>query len=226
MNSFWVRASSVNALETIFSVLRIELDKEIKRKSNEIACFAALKDNPDGLAEYKKNSGLTLDVCARILSEAIRDMKMVERDRGDEVAIYGEHELGALFNEPGKTKWDKKLGCSPVDILIVNPDDVNVLMGDCKFGLKSENAWMFRDDKQYHKEFGKKFVSVGRFLKEYDDVDASAYMLLIVTSSMVPLLINRFDDFKLDERYSNIPYDKIVICSVDDIMDKASQYAA
>lgn len=226
MNSFWVRASNLNALETIFSILRIELDKEIKRKSNEIACFAALKDNPDGLAKYKKNSGLTLDICERILSEVTRDMKMVESDRGDENAIYGERELGALFNESGKTKWDKKSGCSPTDILIVNPDDVNVLMGDCKFGLKSENAWLFRDEEQYHKEFGRKFLSVGRFLKEYDDVDASAYMLLIVTSSMVPLLINRFDDFKLDERYSNMPYDKIVICSVDDIMAKVSQYAA
>ena len=226
VNLFWVRASDANALATIFSVLRIELDKEIKRKSSEIAYFAALKDNPDGLAEYKTKSGLTLDICARILSEVIRDRKMIESDSGDENAIYGERELGALFNEPGKTKWDKKLGCSTTDILIVNPDDVNVLMGDCKFGLKSENAWVFRDEEQYHKEFGKKFLSVGGFLKEYDNVEASAYMLLIVTSSMVPLLINRFDDFKLDERYSNIPYDKIVICSVDDILAKASQYAA
>lgn len=226
MNSFWVRASGVNALETIFSVLRMELGEEIKKKSKEIAWFAALKDNPDGLAKYTNDSGLTLDICARILSEVTRDMKMVENDSGDKNAIYGERELGALFNEAGKTKWDTKLGCSPTDILIVNPDDVNVLMGDCKFGLKSENAWMFRDQEQYHKKFGKKFSSVGRFLKEYDDVDASAYMLLIVTSSMAPLLMNRFDDFKLDERYSNIPYDKLVICSVDDIMDKASQYAA
>ena len=226
MNSLWIRASGVNALESIFSVLRIELDKEIERKRKEVARFTALKDNPDDLAEYKKNSGLTLDICARILSEVIRDKEMAESDNGDKNAIYGERELGVLFNGPAKTKWDTKLGCSPVDVLIVNPDDVNVLMGDCKFGLKSENAWMFRDEEQYQKEFGKKFLSVGRFLREYDSVDASAYMLLIVTSSMAPLLINRFDDFKLDERYSNIPYDKIVVCSVEDVMAKASYYAA
>lgn len=227
MNSFWDRASGKNALQTIVSVLKIEIDEEIQRKSEEMAKFAALKDNPDALIQYKRNSGLTADICSRILSEVIRDKMMSDAiDGGERNAVYGERELGALFNEQGKTKWNTKSGCSPTDILIVNPDDVNVLMGDCKFGLKSENAWMFRDEEQYYKEFGKKFLSVGRFLKEYDDVDASAYMLLIVTSSMAPLLINRFDDFKLDERYANIPYDKIVICSVDDIMVRVSQYAA
>ena len=33
MNSFWVRASDKNALQTIVSVLKIELDNEIQRKS-------------------------------------------------------------------------------------------------------------------------------------------------------------------------------------------------
>jgi len=227
MNSFWVRASGRNVLETIASVLRIELDKEIQRKNVEMANFAALKDNQDGLAQYECNSGLTSDICSRILSEAIRDRMIADtNDGGERNAVYGEREFGALFNEEGKTKWNKKTGCSPTDIIIVNPDDVNVLMGDCKFGLKSENAWLFRNEEQYHKEFGKKFLSVNRFLKEYDNIDASPYMLLIVTSSMAPLLINRFDDFKLDERYSNIPYDKIVICSVEDIMAKVSHYAA
>lgn len=227
MNSFWVRASGKNALQTIVSVLKIEIDNEIQRKSKEMATFAALKDNPDALIQYQRNSGLTVDICSRILSEVIRDKMMADtNDGGERNAVYGERELGALFNESGKTKWDKKLGCSPTDLLIVNPHDVNVLMGDCKFGLKSENAWMFRNEEQYNEEFRKKFVSVGGFLKEYDNVDASSYMLLIVTSSMEPLLVNRFADFKLDERYSNIPYDKIVICSLEDIMAKASHYAA
>lgn len=227
MNSFWVRASDKNALQTIVSVLKIELDNEIQRKSKELAKFAALKDNPDALIQYKRNSGLTADICSRILSEVIRDKMMAEaNDGGERNAVYGERELGALFNEEGKAKWDKKTGCSPTDIIIVNPHDVNVLLGDCKFGMKSENAWMFRNAEQYNEEFRKKFVSVGGFLREYDNIEASPYRLLIVTSSMEPLLINRFAEFMLDERCSNIPYDKIVICSLEDIMDKASHYAA
>ena len=104
-------------------------------------------------------------------------------------------------------------------------DDTSALMGDCKFGLKSENAWIFRNKDQYEKEFGRKFSSVAGFLKEYDDIDASPYMLLIVTSSMAPLLVNRFSDFKLDARYADVPYDNIVICSVKDIMAKIAEYA-
>ena len=119
MNSFWVRALGRNALETIASVLKIELDKEIQRKSREMAIFAALKDNPDGLAQYERNSGLTSDICSRILSEAIRDKMMTDtNDGGERNAVYGERELGALFNEEGETKWDKKTGCSPIDIII------------------------------------------------------------------------------------------------------------
>ena len=68
MNSFWVRASDKNALQTIVSVLKIELDNEIQRKSKELAKFAALEDNPDALIQYKRNSGLTADICSRILS--------------------------------------------------------------------------------------------------------------------------------------------------------------
>ena len=65
MNSFWVRASDKNALQTIVSVLKIEIDNEIQRKSKELAKFAALKDNPDALIQYKRNSGLTADICSR-----------------------------------------------------------------------------------------------------------------------------------------------------------------
>ena len=42
-------------------------------------------------------------------------------------------------------------------------------------------------------------------------------MLLIVTSALAPLLKNRIEDFKLDSNYAGIPYDKIKVCSVDDI---------
>ena len=109
MNSFWVRASDKNALQTIVSVLKIELDNEIQRKSKELAKFAALEDNPDALIQYKRNSGLTADICSRILSEVIRDKMMAEaNDGGERNAVYGERELGALFNEEGKAKWDRE----------------------------------------------------------------------------------------------------------------------
>lgn len=226
MNAFWDRASRRKVLETVFSVLKAELDDAVLTKSDEIAKFTALKDNPEETKTYQQNTGLTIDICSRIYSELTQDKEKAEDgDSEERIAVYGERALGELFSEPGKRKWATKDGCSPTDIIVVHQEDSSVLLGDCKFGLKSENAWIFRNKDQYEKEFSRKFSSVGEFLKEYDDVPASQYMLLIVTSSMAPLLINRFDDFKLDERYSDIPYDRIVICSVDDIMRKVSRYA-
>lgn len=226
MNAFWDRASRGKVLETVFSILKAELDDAILTKSGEIKQFKALKDNPEGTKSYQNDTGLTIDICSRIYSELIRDRTIVEdSDDGKRIAVYGERALGALFCMAGKRKWDKKRGCSPTDIIIVRPNDTTALLGDCKFGLKSENAWIFRDRNQYNCEFGKKFDSVGAFLMEYDNVQSSPYMLLIVTSAMAPLLLNRFADFRLDERSSGIPYDKIVVCSVDDVMKKVSEYA-
>lgn len=226
MNAFWERASRKKVLETVFSVLKAELDKTAQTKREEIARFQALNDNPEGMKSYQKNTGLTLDICSRILSELTRDRIMLEDgDTGERIAIYGERALGALFCEPGKGKWDTKSGCAPTDIIVVHPEYTTALLGDCKFGLKSEDAWIFRELNQFEREFGRKFTSVGHFIDEYDGVHSSPYMLLIVTSALAPLLINRFNDFMLDERGVGIPYDRIVICSVDDIMQKISKYA-
>ena len=226
MNSFWERASRKGVLESVFSVLKTELEEESKRKKEETAKFDALEGKAAETVQFQKDSGLTRDVCCRIYSEVSNDIAFANGQSNDErIAVYGERALGTLFSEAGKRKWDTKCGCSPTDIIIVRSDDTSALMGDCKFGLKSENAWIFRNKDQYEKEFGRKFSSVAGFLKEYDDFDASPYMLLIVTSSMAPLLVNRFSDFKLDARYADMPYDKIVICSVKDIMAKVAEYA-
>lgn len=226
MNALWERASRKKVLETVFSVLKAELDEAAQTKREEISKFQALKGNPECMKLYQQNTGLTLDICCRIFSELSRDRAMMEDgDSGGRIAVYGERVLGLLFCESNKEKWDTKRGCAPTDIIIVHQDDTYALLGDCKFGLKSENAWIFRDQNQYNREFGRKFSSVGHFIDEYDGVPSSPYMLLIVTSAMAPLLINRFDDFKLDERCVGIPYDRIIICSVDDIMQRVSKYS-
>lgn len=223
MNSFWLRASRQSALDTIYDILKVELEAERDRKGAEIARFEALRGDQVGLAKYISASGLTVDICRRILMEVTRDNRKIDESQENEkIAVYGENRLGSLFSTPGKSKWTKETsGCWPVDILIVREDNPSVLMGDCKFGLKSENAWIFRNKDQYGREFARKFKSVGDFLHEYDNITPSDMMLLIVTSSLAPLLINRFEDFKLDPTYSDIPYDKIVVCSVDDIVSKA-----
>ena len=225
MNSFWERALQNNALEVIFDILKRELDAETRRKSSEIAKFAAVKDNPTAKAKLEQDSGLTVDICCRILGEVICDSnKTAMHQLGKKNSVYGENKLGLLFNDPSK-KWKSGgAGCCPVDAIIVHPTDATALLGDCKFGLKSENARIVKNSDQYNKEFGRKFESVGGFLRDYDNVNRKHEMLLIVTSAMAPLLINRFDDFKLDPNCAGIPYEKIVICSVDDIEAKIAQY--
>ena len=225
MNTFWERAKKNNALEVIFDILKRELDAETSRKSAEIAKFAAVKDNPTGKIKLKQDSGLTVDICCRILGEVISDAnKITGHQLTTKNSVYGENKLGLLFNDPSKKWCAGGSGCYPVDAIIVYPTDATALLGDCKFGLKSEKAWIVRNSNQYNKEFGRKFDSVGSFLLNYDNVNRKREMLLIVTSAMAPLLINRFDDFKLDPNCAGIPSDKIVVCSVEDIESKIEQY--
>lgn len=226
MNSFWERAARNNALEVIYDILRRELDAETERKSREIARFAAVRNNPAGRMKLEKDSGLTVDVCLRIFGEVIGDANKISAiPCSTKNSVYGENKLGTLFNDPSKRKWNnKEAGCWPVDVIIVHPDIPTALLGDCKFGLKGENAWIVRNRDQYYKEFGRKFDSVGSYLQDNDNVNRTQEMLLIVTSAMAPLLKNCFEDFKLDPNCSGIPYDKIVVCSVDDIVAKISQY--
>lgn len=221
MNSFWLRAFNCGVLDSIYGILKIELQQEEDRKSAEIAKFDSLRDDPVGLDNYKNASGLNRDVCERILSEVKRDFQTIQQHMGvlEKSAVYGEKTLGLLFSADGKRKWKKNTsGCNPVDIVIVRQENPSALMGDCKFGLKSADAGLFWKKEQYDREFARKFLSVGGFLVEHDGIIASEKMLLIVTSSLAPLLINRFEDFKLDPQCADIPYDKIVVCSVDDII--------
>ena len=225
MNAFWVRASRLNVLDTISSVLKVELEAEKRRKEGELATFAQLKGNESATAKFRSDSGLTADICSRILSEVNADISKVDTVHdADKTAIHGETKLGVLFSSSGKTKWEKGgSGCCPVDVMVVRANDPCALMGDCKFGLKSDNAWLFRDKGQFEKEFHRKFSSVGKFLIEYDNVSSYEFMMLIVTSAMAPLLINRFNDFMLEMGNADIPYDKIIVCSVDDIAAKAKE---
>ena len=59
---------------------------------------------------------------------------------------------------------------------------------------------------------------------EYDGITPLPEMLVIVTSSLAPVLKNRIEDFKLDPERTSIPYDKIIVCSTDDILGVAKKY--
>lgn len=227
MNTFWQRAADNGVLDSIYGILRIELAAEKVRKDAESEKFKALKNNESDLLKFQKDSGLTYDICVRILAEVKRDIDAINEipDGEERSAVYGEKKLGCLFNSPDKRQWKNRgKGCCPVDIVIVRPDNPSVLMGDCKFGLKSEEASLFKDREHYEEGFGRKFSSVDGFLMEYDGITPLPEMLVIVTSSLAPVLKNRIEDFKLDPERTSIPYDKIIVCSTDDILGVAKKY--
>lgn len=222
MNSFWKRADKDCRLKSMFDVLARELGEEADRKEAEIARFVDLSGDPVGLATYRRDSGLTKEVCGRILGEVRADLKRCQTlaaDIFETNAVDGEKDLKTLYREAPDVKivWSASTGQKPVDLMVVRPNDVSVLLGDCKFGLKSDAPWIIRNEDQFKKEFASKFISVGCILKANDGIDARPEMLLVATSALAPLLKNRIDDYKLDPQYAFIPYDRICVCSVDDI---------
>ena len=224
MNAFGSRAQIAHCLKSLFEVLARELDEEGNRKKNEIKKFDSLKGNVPGLVKYQKDSGLTKDVCERIYKEVLEDQEhcRIQLEAIPELnAVDGEKSLKTLYQGSSGVKlvWNGTKGQKPVDLIVVSPNDPSVLMGDCKFGIKSDECWIIRNEDQFKKEFADKFSSVGYALMSNDSVMPKSEMLLITTSALSPLLKNRMEDYKLDPRYSGISYDDVHVCSVDDIYE-------
>jgi len=222
MNALWQRADNEQCLTDTFAVLIRELVDMTETKTDEVAKFGALSNDPIALLKYQKDSGLTCDVCERILQEVKRDLEECRRlhpATDERNAIDGERALKTLYRRGPRvaTVWTGKDGQKPVDLIVVHPSDVGCLLGDCKFGLKSSDAWLLRDRDQFNKEFLGKTDSVARAIKSNDGVCASSEMLFVVTSSLVELLKNRIDDYRFDSRCEGIPYEHIHVCSVRDI---------
>lgn len=224
MNAFWKRADGNCRLKSMFAVLLRELEEEVCRKKAEIDRFDDLSEDLDALATYRRDSGLTREVCGRILGEVCADLEQcrILLEKIPEMnAVDGEKDLKTLYRETSdvKTVWTASAGQKPVDLMVVRPDDASVLLGDCKFGIKSDTAWIIRNRCQFEKEFESKFVSVGCVLKANDGVDSRPEMLLVASSALAPLLKNRIDDYKLDPQCASIPYDRVRVCTVGDIYE-------
>ena len=193
-----------------------------KEKNSEINKFAELSNDEPRLRKYQKDSGLTKDTCARILAEIKHDLEGCKESwvlHSEQNALDGECDLKSLYRVESKVPivWKALKGQKPVDLIILGTQAEEILMGDCKFGLKSYDSRMIRNKEQFDKEFANKFLSVGDCILKNDGVNSRSEMLLIVTSALAPLLKNRIEDFKLDSECQNIPYKKIKVCSVDDI---------
>lgn len=220
MNALWLRAEKGNRLTSLFEVLLRELREMAATKDGEISRFNACGDNDEKLRAYRKDSGLTLDECQRIRREVLKDTETCEREnRKEKNAIDGEKSLKSLYcaNAGVPVVWTNAKGQQPPDLIVVGRDDTAVLPGDCKFGLRSQDAFMLRNQEEFAKAFSRKFDAVSDAILQNDGVKALPVMLLVVTSAMAPLIRNRMEDYKLDPRYSGIPYGHVVVCSVDDI---------
>lgn len=222
MNRLRARAKSERLLKSLYAVLDCELKAMEAEKNREIAKFEKLSNDETGLQKYQKDSGLTKDICNRILEEVKQDLETCNRFqmlRPEENAVYGEHDLKTLYRVDSQVRevWKGVDGQKPVDLIVIGLSAEETLLGDCKFGLKRDDPWMIRNEEQFNKEFLEKFTSVSSCIQINDNVTPCSEMLLIVTSALAPLLKNRIEDFKLDSNYAGIPYDKIKVCSVDDI---------
>lgn len=228
MNPFWVRAEREHRLKSMFVVLVRELNEEAERKCVEVSKFVTLSGDPEKLAKYKTDSGLTQEVCERILQEVRDDLEKcvgLGSEHSGLDAVDGEKDLKTLYRKASDVcvEWKAKDGQKPVDLLVVRQNDASVLGCDCKFGLKSDDSWIIRNESQFKKEFSDKFSAIGCVLKANESIDMRPEMLLIATSALAPLLKNRIEDFKLDPKYASIPYDRVRVCSVEDIYDSCKE---
>lgn len=224
MNSFCKRAEKERRLKSLYNVLARELGEMASTKRGELVKFESVSANPVALLEYRKNTGLTKEVCERILSEVRVDIDKcwsLKTSNPENNAIDGEKDLKTLYRESSDVKivWSATNGQKPVDLIVVSPKDESILLGDCKFGLKSDEPWIVRNEAQFREEFADKFVSVGCVLKSNDGVECRPEMVMVVTSALAPLIKNRIEDYKLDPRYASIPYDRIRVCSVEDVYE-------
>lgn len=222
MNKLRERATRKRRLKSLYAVLERELMAMEKEKNSEINKFVKLSNDEPSLRKYQKDSGLTKDTCERILAEIKHDLESCKESRvlhPEQNALDGECDLRPLYNVESKVPivWKAADGQKPVDLIVLGTQSEEILMGDCKFGLKSYDSRMIRNKEQFDKEFANKFLSVGDCILKNDGAKSRSEMLLIVTSALAPLLKNRIEDFKWDPKYKEIPYDKIKICSIDDI---------
>ena len=218
MNRLRERAKRERLLKSLYAVLNRELKAMETEKISEIGRFITLENDESGLKKYQKDSGLTKDICERILVEVRRDLDACNKSC-EQNALDGECDLRSLYRVESNVPivWKAADGQKPVDLIILGTQSDEILMGDCKFGMKSYDSRMIRNKEQFDKEFANKFSSVGCCILTNDEVDSRSEMLLIVTSALAPLLKNRIEDYKLDPKCEDIPYDQIKVCSVDDI---------
>jgi hypothetical protein len=222
MNQLRARAKSEGLLKSLYEVLDCELEAMEAEKNREIVKFEELSNDEIRLQKYQKDSGLTKDICNRILTEVKHDRETCNKFRmlrPEENAVYGERDLKTLYRVDSQVReaWKGMKGQKPVDLIVLGLSAEETLLGDCKFGLKRDDPWMIRNEEQFKKEFLEKFTSVSSCIQNNDGIAPCSEMLLVVTSALAPLLKNRIEDFKLDSKYAGIPYDKIKVCSVDDI---------
>ena len=222
MNQLRERAKQQGVLRSLYKVLDCELEAMEETKKGEIDSFLQLMHDTSKLQTYQINTGLTRDICERILTEVKHDRDICNKLfmlYPEQNAICGDRDLKTLYCVDSHVAkiWTGTDGQKSVDLIVLTTGVKETLLGDCKFGLKSDNPWLIRNKEQFKEEFFEKFTSVWSCIQANENLTTCSEMLLIVTSALAPLLKNRIEDFKLDPNYEGIPYDKIKICSVDDI---------
>lgn len=228
MNAFWSRANAAGALQPLLKVVETELILERDRKTARVATLEALAADSDERRKQERNDGMTRDEAKRILDNVEADLDacaLLLTDVDPKEALDGERSFSGLYRVEGQEslwKPGRIPGQKPVDVLVVREQESKILLGDCKFGMKSEQSSMVRNVSLYDEAFGGKIRSVSAFIKAQDDVVATDEVLLIVTSDLAPLLRNRMSDYALEESSHGIPYEHIRVCSVGDLKSVVS----
>ena len=229
MNAFWIRANAAGALQPLLKVIEVELTLERDRKTARVATLDALAADSDERRRQERNDGMTRDEAKRILDNVTADLSAchsLQSDADSKEALDGERSFSGLYRVEGQEslwKPGRIPGQKPVDVLVVREQESKILLGDCKFGMKSEQSSMVRNASSYDEAFGGKIRSVSAFIKAQDDVVATDEVLLIVTSDLAPLLRNRMSDYALEESSHGIPYEHIRVCSVGDLKSVVSE---
>lgn len=223
MNPMWNRAEALRILQTVYAVLRHELEDAENDKRNELQRFDACANDPAALARLIRNLGFTRDACQRVISDVEDDKILVDGLDCDVAAdtLRGDQALRQLYTGV----WTNSAGQKPTDVIVLDKQLPVAILGDCKFGMISEDSGLLTDSNRLQGEFVDKCTAVRKFVKEHDNVDCRPKILFVVTSALVPLLQNRIEDYKLDPHYANIPLENILFCSASDIKERIREIA-
>jgi len=215
MNALWTRAEGLRLLQTVYAVLKHELDDAAHVKRAELRKFNEAANDVQALAEFVRKTGFTKDACERVLSNITEEEKMLVGHDEDVAAdtLWGDKALKQLY--PGI--WTNAAGQKPTDVIVLDRQNPFAVLGDCKFGMISEDSGLLKDSSRLQGDFIDKCKAVGDLIKTRDNVSSSPRVLFVVTSALAPLLRNRIDDYRLDPHYADIPLGDIVFCCAEDI---------